>query len=158
MATARAIRYSHTVGSQHPFRDAPGTYFPVASALSSDGILWILSRGGAPNMTGADGLPLKKVTKCTAEGEFLGNLTFGVTATGDDRMMWPTSMVVDKEGNIYISDEGLHRISILDGEGTFLRNWGVEGAGDGEFNRPSGIALDPDDNLLVVDGLNNRVH
>ena len=157
MVSTRTIGYNHTVGAMHLFRDAPGVYFPVDSALGRDGILWILSRGGSPNMAGVDGLPMKRVTKCTPEGEFLGQLPFGVTASGDDRMMWPVSMVVDNEGNIYISDEGLHRISILDREGNFLRNWGVEGAGDGEFNRPAGIAFDKHDNLLVVDGLNNRV-
>ena len=37
------------------------------------------------------------------------------------------------------------------------RQVGDTRAGDGELNRPSGMAFDPDDNLYVVDSLNNRV-
>ncbi len=33
----------------------------------------------------------------------------------------------------------------------------MAGSGDGEINRPSGLAFDRDDNLLVADGSNNRI-
>ena len=33
----------------------------------------------------------------------------------------------------------------------------MEGSGEGEFNRPSGLTFDRDGYLLIVDGLNNRV-
>ena len=38
-----------------------------------------------------------------------------------------------------------------------MDKWGDKGRADGEFNRPSGIAFDADDNLLVTDSLNCRV-
>jgi DNA-binding beta-propeller fold protein YncE len=38
-----------------------------------------------------------------------------------------------------------------------LYKWGVQGRGEGEFDRPAGLAFDADDHLLVVDGVNNRI-
>jgi DNA-binding beta-propeller fold protein YncE len=38
-----------------------------------------------------------------------------------------------------------------------VRKWGTFGSGDGQLDRPSGLAVDPDDNLFVVDHLNNRI-
>ena len=35
--------------------------------------------------------------------------------------------------------------------------WGEGGDGDGQFNRPAGIAVDADGNAIVVDSLNHRV-
>jgi DNA-binding beta-propeller fold protein YncE len=51
----------------------------------------------------------------------------------------------------------LHRISIFDQDGQFLSKWGVQGQGEGEFNRPAGLAFDADGHLLVADGLNHRI-
>ena len=38
-----------------------------------------------------------------------------------------------------------------------LAKWGTPGDGDGELNRPSGLAFDQDDRLYVVDSQNHRV-
>ena len=43
-------------------------------------------------------------------------------------------------------------------DGDFLSKWEErKGDGDGELNRPSGMAFDKDDNLYIVDSLNHRV-
>ncbi|HZA22930.1 MAG TPA: NHL repeat-containing protein, partial [Dehalococcoidia bacterium] len=49
------------------------------------------------------------------------------------------------------------RISVFHKDGTFIHQWGVSGAGDGELDRPSCIAFDREDNLYVSDSLNHRV-
>ena len=50
------------------------------------------------------------------------------------------------------------RIQIaFDAQGNLLDEWGQQGHGDGQLDRPSGIALDNDENLLVVDTRNHRV-
>ena len=46
------------------------------------------------------------------------------------------------------------RIQVFDLEGQFLREWGSEGEGDGEFFGPSGIALDGEGNVYVADSEN----
>ena len=58
---------------------------------------------------------------------------------------------------MYVTDEWLNRVSIFDKDGNFLRDWGMAGSGDGEFNGPSGIAIDPQDVLYIVDSRNHRV-
>ena len=38
-----------------------------------------------------------------------------------------------------------------------MGKWGAEGCGDGQFNRPSGLVFDNDNNLYLVDSGNHRV-
>ena len=150
MSAQGVYRYSHTVG----FHAQTGKGFnnPVDVALGRGGVLYVLNRA-SPELDAS--LFQKGVTVCTVTEEYLGAFSGG--GTGDGQIMWPVSIAIDKDDNIYISDEALHRISIFDKHRQFVGNWGVKGSGDGEFDRPAGIAFDKDDNLLVVDGLNNRV-
>ena len=41
--------------------------------------------------------------------------------------------------------------TLLSASGEFLGKWGERGEGEGQLNRPSGIAFDADENLYVVD-------
>ena len=47
--------------------------------------------------------------------------------------------------------------SVFDLSGKFLFKWGNKGYGDGEFNGPSGIAFDSNDNAFVADQFNHRI-
>ncbi|GIS95402.1 MAG: hypothetical protein CM1200mP22_26390 [Dehalococcoidia bacterium] len=40
---------------------------------------------------------------------------------------------IDSDGNVYVSEYGNHRIQVFYPPGRFLREWGIEGSGDGEF-------------------------
>src|SRR2546425_927986 len=42
-------------------------------------------------------------------------------------------------------------------EYVFVRKWGSNGTGDGQFFSPNGIAIDLAGNVYVVDSVNNRV-
>ena len=148
-------RFSHSIGTLAFRRQRDGLHNPMDLAVDHDGSLWILNRGN-PFIPPA-GLGNNRINKWTPEGEHLFIPDFGLTGQGDDKLVWPVSLAIDGDGNIYISDEGLNRISVLDSQGQFLRNWGVRGQEDGEFDRPAGIAFDTDDNLLVADGLNCRI-
>ena len=142
--------YSHTVG----FHALIGRGFnnPVDVAIGRDDVLYVVNRVG-PEVEVRIGY--KRVTMVTVEEEYLGE--FGTGGAGDGQLMWPASIAVDNEGNVYISDEALHRVSVFDWQGRFLDSWGRRGRRPGEFDRPAGIAFDMDDNLLIVDGLNSRV-
>ena len=143
-------QYSHTVG----FYGLIGRGFnnPVDLAFGHDGILYVLNRAGADTEVR---MYYKRVTLCTVDQVFLSEFSTGGIADG--QIMWPSSIAIDRDENVYISDEALQRISIFDKKGTYLGKWGVKGKGAGEFDRPAGITFDKDDNLLVVDGLNNRI-
>ncbi|GIS68482.1 MAG: hypothetical protein CM1200mP8_0400 [Chloroflexota bacterium] len=41
-------------------------------------------------------------------------------------------------------------------DGSFLYKWGQTGEKEGQLNRPSGMALDKDNNLIIVDSFNHR--
>ena len=56
-----------------------------------------------------------------------------------------------------MSDEALHRISVFSKDREFLASWGEHGSGEGQLDRPSGIAFDADENVYVSDTLNHRV-
>ena len=144
------LGYSHTVG----FYGLIGRGFnnPVDLAFDRDGVLYVLNRAGADTEVR---MYYKRVTVCTVDQVFLSEFSSG--GTGDGQIMWPSSIAIDRDGNVYVSDEALQRISIFDKKGTFLGKWGTVGTGDGEFDRPAGLVFDKDDNLLLVDGLNNRI-
>ncbi|GIT13969.1 MAG: hypothetical protein CM1200mP35_07890 [Chloroflexota bacterium] len=109
----------------------------------------------------------KRITVCTVDEDYVGEignagrLGKDMMDPGDDSspgsLIWPTSIALDKEENLYISDEWLNRIAIFSKDGEWIGHWGTKGENRGEFNQPSGIAFDQDENLFVVDTGNNRV-
>lgn len=143
-------RYSHTIG----FLSVSGRGFnnPVDLAIGEGGVLYVLNRAGSDV---AERMVSKRITICTVSEDYFGEFGFGGAEAG--QMMWPCSMAMSAEGNLFISDEALHRISVFNTDGDFLDSWGAKGKGAGEFNRPSGIAFDHEGNLLVADGINNRI-
>ena len=87
--------------------------------------------------------------------ELLGE--FAHWGEGNGQTIWPTSIALDTEGNVYVSDEWLNRVSVFDKEGNFLDKWGTSGAHEGELSRPSGMAFDQQNHLYIVDSGNNRI-
>ena len=75
----------------------------------------------------------------------------------DGHVMSPVQIIADEDENLYVTDEGCHRISIYDVDGEFVVKWGDLGSDDGQLNSPSGIALDADGNVLIADTRNHRV-
>ena len=148
MTTEPIVRYSHTVG-MHSYLGM-GFYNPVDVAPGRDDVIYVLNRA----VEFRPGLS-KRVTICTVAGDFLAE--FSDFGTEDGKMMWTVSLAIDRDENIYMSDEGLHRVSVFDKDGRFLAKWGTKGDGEGNFNGPAGIAFDDDNNVLVVDSLNNRI-
>src|SRR6266545_7115321 len=85
-----------------------------------------------------------------APGDFLYKL-------GTQRLFdYPEAIAVDGSGNIYVGDRQ-NRIQVFNSAGTFLRKWGSEGSGDGQFLNPSGIAIDGSGNVYVADSGNSRI-
>jgi streptogramin lyase len=64
---------------------------------------------------------------------------------------------VDSSGNVYVSDDGDHRIQKFTSTGTFLTQWGSYGTEDGQFDGPQGIAADSSGNVYVADLGNCRI-
>ena len=152
------FQYSHTIGRQET-RGGNGFFHPVAVARGEGNRLYVLSRGTETPVF----WPCKRVTICTIDEEYIGQ--FGekippedaVPSSPDGTFFWPTSIALDSQGNAYVADEWLNRISIFTKDGDWIGKWGTLGEKDGEINRPSGLAFDAHDNLYLVDSRNNRV-
>ena len=147
----RVWDFSHAVGRNA----AAGKGFAQPSGIAlghGKGIFYVVSRGNETNF----GSRVSKVyVGGVREEDLLGE--FGYYGTGDGQMQWPNSVAVDKQGNVYVSDDWLNRIAVFDADGNFQRNMGTSGSGQGQLNGPSGLAFDHEDNLYVVDSRNHRV-
>lgn len=109
------------------------------------------------------------VNKYERNGTFLGNWDLS-SDCGGIAVHHKSSETSD----VYIAEKGTHRIRIYDttgetygwiGKGSDMTGFheyddteeSIAGSGNGEFNKPTGIAIGPDNNLYVVDSGNNRV-
>ena len=50
-----------------------------------------------------------------------------------------------------------HFLQVFDSDGEFLFTFGSHGEGNGQFNAPTGIAVDENDNIIVADWGNCRI-
>ena len=142
-----ALQYSHTIGrsdfSGPAFRD------PVSLAASSEGLIYVVSHSYEFRPDG------KRITRFNIQEDYLGE--FGHGGEADGQFVWPSALAIDRDQQVYLADQYLHRITVYDADGNFLSKWGVAGSGAGELDRPSGLAFDPADNIVIVDSNNNRV-
>jgi len=146
----RVWDFSHAVGRNA----AVGTGFsqPSSLALLPQGVAYVVSRGNENNY----GSRISKVyIGGFYEEELLGE--FGFYGRKDGDVLWPNSVAVDSQGDVYVSDDWLNRISVFNGDGEFKTSWGVTGSGQGELDGPAGLAFDKNDNLYVVDSRNHRL-
>ena len=153
------FRYSHTIGRG----EEAGTGFknPVSVARGEDDLMYVVSRAYDYRSDS------KRITVCTVGEDYIGEIGNAgrlggeMMDTGESdapgSMVWPTSIALDRGGNVYVSDEWLNRIAMFTPDGNWIGAWGTEGDADGEVGQPSGLAFDSEDNLYVVDTGNNRV-
>ena len=145
VAAGRVFDYSYCIGMYA--MSGQGFWSPQDMVLGPDGVVFVLSRG-------MEELG-QRITRVTLTHDFQGQ--FGSFGPGEGQFIWPRSIAMDSDTNLYVSDEQLHRISVFERSGTFLGSWGSPGTAEGELNGPSGLAFDSDDNLYIVDSLSHRV-
>ena len=69
---------------------------------------------------------------------------------------WPTCAAFNN-GKLYVTDELKNCVTVFNSEGNFIEEYGSQGNNMGSFDRPSGIAIDPDNNIFVADTFNHRI-
>ncbi len=163
----RTWHYSHYLGrstaehNESKFGRTGGFIFPMDVVFGDDDVLFSVSRGWGAGIPGYIGDIGCRIGKMTIDEDHLGDFArAGFT--------WPSGLAVARDGNVYCSDEHECRISVFDPDATFpfpegkpgeeaLSVWGVKGSAPGQFDGPSGLAFDSNDNLYVVDSRNDRV-
>jgi DNA-binding beta-propeller fold protein YncE len=87
---------------------------------------------------------------------------FGGSGNGEGEFRTPTALVLDTGSNLlYVADSDNDRIQIIDVDGNcgsdelandvcFVDEFGGSGNGEGEFDLPSGLALDTATDYLYV--------
>jgi DNA-binding beta-propeller fold protein YncE len=68
------------------------------------------------------------------------------------RFVEATSVAVDRRDQVHVFNRGPHPVIVFDRDGAFLRSWG-----EGQFSRPHGITIGPDDTLWLTDDGNHTI-
>ncbi|MQG65826.1 MAG: hypothetical protein FI704_01985, partial [SAR202 cluster bacterium] len=69
---------------------------------------------------------------------------------------WPSCAVFNGE-HLLVTDELRNIISVFTPQGDLVKAIGGPGNGEIQFNRPSGITIDSDNNVYIADTLNHRI-
>jgi len=104
----------------------------------------------------------QQVFKFSPDGKVL--MSFGkpgVAGEGPDTFREPTDILVAPNGDIFITnghdEKGPGRLVKFDKDGKFIKEWGKNGSGPGEFSVPHSLAMDSAGRLFVGDRGNNRI-
>lgn len=138
---------------------------PTAAAVDSADNVYVLDSGNS------------RIQKFDKNGAFL--LAWGAAGSADGQFKWPyatysaprsngpKAIAVNDRGSgnvdVYVADEGNHRVQKFDGNGAFLTKWGACGSANGEFGGPLGIVIDDAKaglsaiRVYVTDGANGRI-
>ena len=145
VAAGRVFDYSYCLGMYG--MSGQGFWTPQDMALGNNGIVYVLNRG-------AEELG-QRISRVTLDHQFLGQ--FGAYGRSEGQFVWPRSIILDNDDNVFATDDFLNRVSIFDPEGGFLSSWGTPGSEEGQLNGTAGIAFDTDGTLVLVDSLNDRI-
>ena len=122
--------------------------YPQGIAVGPDGSIYIVDAGFC------------RIQKFTPDGQFIAR--WGNQGTGDGEFgyydpLGPSSIAVDGNGYVYVTDKYNNRIQRFTSDGVFLNKWGEVGYADGQFIAPSGIAVDQNGFVYVTDWGNCRI-
>ena len=126
-----------------------GDFFvmPHGLTVDKDDNIWLTDVG------------LQQVFKFSPEGKLLMTLgEAGVHGKDATHFSMPTDVVVDNNGDFYVSDGyGNSRIIKFSPEGHYILEWGSRGERENEFNIPHAIELDDKGTVYVADRENKRI-
>jgi tripartite motif-containing protein 71 len=109
-----------------------------------------------------------RIQKFSGSGIFLTK--WGSLGSGNGQFKNPSGIAVDNSGNVFVADTDNNRIQkfqlaspcptsttqIVAGV-CFVTKWGSSGSGNGQFDKPLGVATDNSGNVFVADYWHKRV-
>ena len=146
---AGPIEYVKTVGLTTN-QSGRGFINPYDTAFTPDGRILVLSHCDTARAA------LVRIGMLNWDEDYLGEFSKGY-GRGEGQWMLPIAMAVDSQQRVYVTDEHLHRVTVFDLDGNFIKQWGELGTDPGQMNAPGGIAICGEDTIYVVEQRNNRV-
>ena len=124
-------------------------------SIDKDGNIWVTD---AQTKDGKG----DQVFKFSPDGKVLMTLgTAGIAGESGETFNGPADVVVAPNGDIYVADghaaKATGRVVKFSKDGKFIKAWGKNGTGPGEFNTPHSIAIDSQGRIFVADRVNSRV-
>jgi len=132
-----------TLGKKGGGRNAEYFYQPNAVAVAPNGDIFV-SEGHSD----AEGTP-DRVLKFDRNGTFLKS--WGRLGKGPGEFIQPHALAFDSKGRLFVGDRSNNRIQIFDQDGNYIGEWT-------QFSRPSGIAIDRQDNIYMADSESGGVN
>ncbi len=83
-----------------------------------------------------------RIVKFSKDGKFIKE--WGKLGTGPGEFRNAHALAIDSRGRLFVCDRGNARLQIFDLNGKFLAEWA-------QFGRPSGLYIDKNDKLYVID-------
>jgi len=132
----------------------PGrTWGSTASVTTApDGTIWVVDRCGNSGAGGTTCAGANAGVNPVFQFDTSGKL---LRALGAGMFVSPHKLTVDKEGNLWLADNGGHQVFKLDQSGKVLLTLGKKGvAGPGldEFDAPTEVAIAPNGDIFIADG------
>ncbi len=131
-----------TLGKPGGARDPDYFWQPNAVFVAPSGDIFVSEGHSSANN------PSAKVFKFSKDGKLL--TSWGTFGNGPDDFDQPHALAMDSRGRLFVGDRGNNRIKIFDQNGKLLDTWY-------QFSRPSGIFIDPQDNIYVADSESGSV-
>jgi DNA-binding beta-propeller fold protein YncE len=132
-----------TLGKAGGGRDAEYFYQPNDVLVAPNGDIFVSE--GHSSEEGAHA----RILKFDRTGKFLKSI--GRRGKGRGEFDQPHALAMDSKGRLFVGDRSNNRIQILDQDGNYLEEWT-------QFSRPSGIAIDRNDNIYVADSESGSVN
>jgi len=131
-----------TLGKPGGGRDPEYFWQPNAIYVMPNGDFFV-SEGHSSNAQAS-----ASVFKFSKDGKLIKR--WGTKGNGPDDLDQPHALAMDSRGRLFVGDRGNNRIKIFDQDGKLLDTWY-------QFSRPSGIFIDPQDNIYVADSESGSV-
>jgi len=132
----------------------PGrTWGSTASVtLAPDGTIWVTDRcgksGAGGELCNGASAGIDPIFQFDTSGKLLKSFGKGTFTS-------PHKLIVDKDGNLWMADNGQHQVMKLDQNGKVLMTLGKKGQagpGNDEFDAPTEVAIAPNGDIFVADG------